>query len=154
MRDPVERVISLYRYLTDPRADFGHAFEAPAHERDWARDGFGTFLDRLPMRDLRNQLYTFSSSGSVTEAAETILTCDWIMRTESLDLGIEELAAYLGVPLTSQRTRQSRLDFRPTDRERERLRELLEPEYQLLALLNSSGRASPSKEQRHPDLSR
>jgi len=141
LRDPAERVISLYRYLADPRADEGQAFEAPDHERGWARKGFGNFLACLPVRDLRNQLYTFSGSGSVPEAAERILACDLIMRTESLDHGIGKMAKYLGVPLTAQRTRQSIFDFRPTGAERERLRELLEPEYQLLTLLNSAGRA-------------
>jgi hypothetical protein len=150
LRDPVERAVSLYRYLADPRADDGQTFRALADERDWARSGFGSFLDRVSRPQLLNQLYMFSVSGSVPEAAERILGCDRVLSTEALDRGVGELAAFLGLPLALRRVRQSRFGYSPTDSETARLRELLEPEYQLLALLARlaaahSGAGQPSR---------
>jgi hypothetical protein len=135
LRDPVDRVVSLYRYLADRQADAGHAFHALGYERDWAGDGFGPFLDRVSRAQLLNQLYTFSVSGSVTEAAERIARCDRVLFTERLDQGLAELGGVLGLPLAARRDRQSCLDFAPSAGERSRLRELLEPEYRLLSLV-------------------
>lgn len=135
LRDPAQRVVSLYRYLADPRADRGYAFHALPHEREWARHGFGYFLERVSRRQLLNQLYMFSASGSVAEAAERIARCDRVLFTEQLDSGLGEMAAFLELPLRARRARQSGLEYEPSPSEASRLRELVEPEYQLLALV-------------------
>jgi hypothetical protein len=138
LRDPVGRVVSLYRYLADPHADDGQAFHSLGYEREWAKHGFGHFLDQAAPGQLLNQLYMFSLSGNVTEAAERVLACDRILHTESLDEGIGELAAFLRLPLTVKRVRASRFEFDPNDSEWARLRELLDPEYQLLSLVSAA----------------
>ncbi len=135
LRDPAERVVSLYRYLADPRADEGHPFHALEYEREWARYGFGRFLDLVSRQQLLNQLYTFSLAGDRAEAAERIAACDRVMTTDKLDDGIEELGRFLGLPLQPRRVRQSLLEYEPTEAEAARLRELLVPEYEMLSLL-------------------
>jgi hypothetical protein len=138
LRDPVDRVVSLYRYLADPEADEGHAFHSLAYEQEWAKSGFESFLGRVTRDQLLNQLYIFSQSGSVAEAAERILGCDCILFTENLDRGIGKLAAFLGLTLAPRQVRKSRFDYRPSSSETARLRELLEPEYQLLSAVAAS----------------
>ena len=138
LRDPVDRVVSLYRYLADPRADEGQTFRSQAYERLWVRSGFSDFLDKVAPFELLNQLYMFSQSGDVSAAAERILRCDRVLLTEDLDRGQAELAAYLGLSLAPRRERQSTLDYWPAANEADRLRELLEPEYQLMSLVTSS----------------
>jgi hypothetical protein len=138
LRDPVDRVVSLYRYLADPRADEGHTFHSLDYEREWARDGFGRFLDQVSRRQLLNQLNMFSQSGSVPEAAGRILACDRVLTTEKLDDGLDELGSFLGLPLRAQRLRQSLFQYQPTDSEKARLRELLDPEYQMLELVTKA----------------
>lgn len=138
LRDPVDRVVSLYRYLADPRADEGQVFRSQSYEREWVKSGFHRFLDQVAPFELLNQLYMFSRSGDVTEAAERILSCDRILFTESLDRSQAELAAYLGLGLAPRRERQSALDYWPAGDEEGRLRELLEPEYQLMSLVAGS----------------
>jgi hypothetical protein len=144
LRDPVDRVVSLYRYLADPQADEGQTFHALDGERDWARSSFGHFLDRVPRLQLLNQLYMFSLAGSVPEAAERIARCDRVLLTKDLDRGLGEVAAFLRRPLAIRRVRESRFAYWPSDSEAARLRELLEPEYQLLSLVTRpAGEAAP-----------
>jgi len=138
LRDPVDRVVSLYRYLADPQADEGQAFHSQGYEREWVRSGFAMFLDRASPFELLNQLYMFSAAGDVAEAAERILRCDRILFTEDLDRGLTDLAAFLGLGLVPRRERQSTLEYEPTADEAARLRELLEPEYQLMSLVTGS----------------
>jgi hypothetical protein len=133
LRDPVERVLSLYRYLIDPDADAGQTFHALAHEREWAGTGFMAFLDRVSPQQLRHQLHMFSLAGDVDEAAERILDCDCLLFTETLDGDLRRLGSLLGVQLAPRRVRSSAAAYVPTESERARLAELLEPEYQLLA---------------------
>lgn len=142
LRDPFDRVVSLYRYLADPRADDGQTFHSLAYEREWARSGFGAFLDRASNFELMNQLYMFSRSGDAAEAAERILRCDRVLLTEQLDRGLAELGNYLGFTLSSRRDRQSRLDYWPTDGEAARLMEMLQPEYRLLELVMAAAPGS------------
>src|SRR5664280_1262648 len=65
LRDPVNRVVSLYRYLRSSHSDNGFVFGALDEERMWAKGSFGKFLDVLPRETLLNQLYMFSPSGSI-----------------------------------------------------------------------------------------
>jgi hypothetical protein len=133
LRDPIERIVSLYRYLIDPGADEGQAFHSLAYERKWAEAGFMTFLDRVSPEQLQHQLRMFSVAGDVDEAADRILACDCLLFTESLDDGLAHLGSLLDLPLAPRRVRSSTTNFVPTASERARVAELLAPEYQLLA---------------------
>jgi hypothetical protein len=139
LRDPISRVISLYRYFADDRADHGQAYPSPgmvrADERDWAAEGFSTFLDRADRASLLNQLYMFSPRLDPVEAASRIRRCSLYFFTEHFNEGVAALASHLGLPLQPRVDRVSVAASRPSDAEVGRLREILEPEYRLLELL-------------------
>jgi hypothetical protein len=135
LRDPVARLISLYRYLADPRSDATQPFGAGRAERRLASAGFSRFLDHLPREAALRQLYTFSPSFSVEEAAEGVRACSAWFSTEDYQAGLPELGAVLGVALAARRDRRSvghDVDFCA---QADRLSELLAPEYRLMELL-------------------
>jgi hypothetical protein len=133
LRDPVRRVVSLFRYLqAGDEPDM--AFAVTEGEREMATDGFEAFLDRLPRRELLRQLFTFSRHLDVAEAAAGVEACSYVFMTDAYDTGLAGLAGRLDLPLASRRDRVSR-GSGPAPEERahlERLREMLEPEYALL----------------------
>jgi hypothetical protein len=135
LRDPVARVVSLYRYLADDRADQGEVFTAPANERQWAVDGFTSFLDRIDEPSLLNQLYMFSPTLDPIEAAGRIRACSRYFFTEFFNEGVAALALALDVSLPLRVDRVSVSKARPTAAEVGRLRTMLGREYQLLDLL-------------------
>jgi len=139
LRDPLSRVVSLYKYLRSSEADAGMAFGAPAAERAWARGTFGQFLERVPKEDLLGQLFTFSSSGTVAEAVEEIGSLELVMRTESLSDGIEALTVATGVHLNVGHDRASTSrGVAITESELDLARTLLVPEYAVLAQLDEN----------------
>jgi hypothetical protein len=135
LRDPVERALSLYRYLRDGGSDADYVFKAPPSQRRWADDGFGTFLDRVPPFHLCNQVHMFSRIGSVDEAADYISGLSFVLRTERLGEDLEQLGQTLRLPLGARTERTSTRSELLSAAEYERLREALEPEYQLLERL-------------------
>jgi hypothetical protein len=139
LRDPLQRMVSLYRYLADPRADAGQPFPAPSVQRAWAADGFSTFLDRLPRRDLLVQLGSFSESFDVEEAAGRIAACEAVIMTPDLDRATARLGSQLGVELEARRERSSVSRLELTEADLSRLREVLEPEYRLMTRLVERG---------------
>jgi hypothetical protein len=135
LRDPIARVVSLYRYLADPRADDNEPFGAGRRERALATQGFGSFLDRLPKSDLLNQLHMFSEGYSVAEAADRIRACSAWFMTERYDQGVHELGAHLGLDLAARWDRRSVGTVDVVGPHVDRLAELMAPEYQLLKAL-------------------
>jgi len=135
VRDPVDRVISLFRYLAGPSADSALASKAPMEEIRWASDGFDRFLDRVPSFHLSNQLYMFSESGSVDEAVDRLGGLDMVLRTERLDCDLPRLESALNLSLSLSRERVSLFPFAPTSAQRDRLQELLAPEIEVLRQL-------------------
>jgi hypothetical protein len=137
LRDPVERVTSLYRYLSNPTADSQYASEAKDYERAWAADGFDSFLDRVPKEHLLNQLYMFSETGRVEEAADALDRMNLVIRTESLAEGVAQLQHDLGIVIDLGVERESKHKAELTDAEQRRLREVMEPEYDLLGRIKA-----------------
>jgi hypothetical protein len=137
LRDPLERVVSLYRYLQSDDADEGMAFGAPDSERAWARGSFGQFLDTVPRHDLLGQVFTFSAGADVHEAVDEIGRLQLVMRTESLASGIDALARDTGVRIDVGHERSSpRRGAAIPEHELERARTMLAPEYEMLAQLD------------------
>lgn len=136
LRDPVARVVSLYRYLRDPTSDEGHAFAAPASDRAMAADGFDAFLDRVPTADLLNQLFMFSPNFDPAEAADAVAGCSLVFWLRDMDYGLGVLSDLLGIRLETDAQRSSLHPFRPTETQLERLRHLLRPEYELVSRLS------------------
>ena len=108
-------------------------------ERRIALDGFDAFLDRVPTSDLLSQLHTFSTSLDVSAAAERVASCSAVLFTERYAEGLADLSDRVGVPLAVHRARVTGDRSTLTPAQTDRLREMLEPEYQLLARLHDAG---------------
>jgi hypothetical protein len=138
LRDPVSRVHSYFDYLVE-----GDSPDSPGRvaerERWIALDGFDVFLDRVPQRHLLSQLHTFSSALDVSVAAERVAACSAVFFTERYAEGLAALSDRLEVPLAVHRARVTGRRSMLTPAQADRLREVLEPEYQLLARLDDAG---------------
>jgi hypothetical protein len=132
LRDPIERVVSLYRYLATPEADSSYSHKALVEERRWATQGFDRFLAQIPRQHLTNQLHMFSKSSSVDEAVDRLNQLDLVLRTERLDHDIARLQEALDLRFSLTRERSSALPFTPTDAQRDHLVDLLMPEFEIL----------------------
>ncbi|MGH9917538.1 MAG: hypothetical protein ACRD6W_01495 [Nitrososphaerales archaeon] len=134
LRDPMHRVVSLFRYqLTgDPP---GTPFAVPDEQRALAASGFESFLDELPQKQLLRQLFMFSSTFNVSEAVDRISECSMVLALERFDAGVVALSRTLNLPLSSRHERASSGRCELSDESRDRLRELLEPEYELIQQL-------------------
>lgn len=138
LRDPADRVKSHYAMLLHYKK---RNLEHPMMETEgaWLGESFDDFLDRIPKEHLMNQLYMFSESYDVQEAAKSIRSLDRVLYTEHLAEGLKSLSEELDVklPVSNQKTFNERPEF--TEEQLERLHEMLAPEYQLLDLLRSEG---------------
>jgi len=143
LRDPVARVHSYFDYLV-----VGDTPDAPGRvaerERRTAYDGFDAFLDRVPAPHLLNQLHTFSTTFDVAEAVDRVAACSSVFFTEGYTDGLADLGARLAVPLTVHRARVTGSRSSLTDSQLERLRAMLEPEYELLRRLSVGGITAPT----------
>ena len=135
LRDPAARVLSLYRYLLDPRADENQPFSARTRERETAADGFDGFMDRLAEPELLGQLQMFSKRRDPEEAAAKIDECSLVFRVDRMADGLATLSELIGRPLSPRHERRSVAAFEPSDAQRSRLREALASEYALMDLL-------------------
>jgi hypothetical protein len=138
LRDPIDRVRSLYDYLV-----VGDAPDTPGrvgnYQRRWVAGGFDQFLERVPERDLLNQIATFSSDLDVSQAVDRIAGCSSVLFTSRFDEGLVTLGRRLELPLESRRARVGIARSPLTEEQEERLRARLEPEYELLARLEEGG---------------
>ncbi len=148
LRDPVERVRSYFDYLVagDVAGTPGRVAE---RERAAAEDGFDAFLDRIPARDLLNQLAMFSERFDVSEASDRIASCSSVLFTEQFPDGLAALGRRLQLPLALHRARVTGNRTSLTADQTERLRVRLEPEYELLRRLRGAGitRTTPVTEE-------
>ncbi len=142
LRDPVTRVRSYFDYLVAGDSE-GTPGQVAASERSMACDGFDAFLDRVTDRALLNQLAMFSERFDVSEALDQLAGCSHVMFTERFDEGFADLGRRLGLSLTVHRARVADNRTSLTAEQTERLRERLEPEYELLRRLREGGVAVP-----------
>ncbi len=138
LRDPVDRVHSYFDYLTEGDG-LGLPGPLGGRERRRATGGFDAFLDRVPDIHLLNQLATFSKRLDVSEAAERITGCSSVLSTSDFARGLGDLARRLDLPLAEHRARVTTARSTLSDGQRQRLRERLEPEYELMRRLEREG---------------
>jgi hypothetical protein len=119
LRDPVDRMISLYRMFLDLAAK--DSTEVPSwflRERHWMGNSFSDFLKRLPREMVQQQLYMFSRSFDVDEAIGNIASCSHVMVMEEFSAGLDRLNAKLGLRLPNVAgVRKSEAAFEPTETE-------------------------------------
>ena len=136
LRDPVERVVSYYNYLCQGDEP-SMAFPVGELERSLSSGGFGAFLDVLPTTHLLSQLFMFSRTFDVPAATERILACSWVMFTDDYESGLSSLADRLALALAPRRDRATKVETEIPGAGRDRLREMLEPEYRMLGEVRS-----------------
>lgn len=130
LRDPVDRVLSLYQMLREyAKTPVPH----PGLEQEarWLGRGFADFLERIPQRELMAQLYMFSRKYDAHAAAEQILKLSHVMFLDNFERGVERLAELTGLRLEPLFIRKSQKEAVPSHLV-ELLQERLAGEYRLL----------------------
>ena len=127
LRDPVERVISLYKMLLEYRA-IGKPHPAMKKQGRWLGDSFGDFLERIPREHLLRQLFMFSKTFSPDEAFGRIRACSHYFFLEDFADGAQSLSARLGLAFQPVHVHQSQGEPDIEPHEAEELRARLEPE--------------------------
>lgn len=134
LRDPVARVLSHYKMLLSYRKNnIDHP--CMAREGPWLGSSFDDFLTRIPAEDLLNQLYMFSATFSVDEAADRIRGLSHVLFLEDLSRGAKDLSAKLAFPLDVAHVRKADVDVEVKPQAIADLRERLDKEYRLLEKL-------------------
>lgn len=146
LRDPAARVISYFRYLlwarSNPTAKEMEPFiddvvaESSFLDRRLSLRrravSFRDFLERVPAERLLTQLRMFSARFDPSEAAERALACSATCFTETYPEDLRRVAAELRLDLGEKRERSFGERVEPSEEERERLHELLAPEYAMI----------------------
>lgn len=134
LRDPVRRAVSHYTMLAGlvRRQAVTRSTSAEQH---WAAGTLSDFIDQAPREHLLRQLYMFSARLDVNEAADRLRQCSYILHTEQFEADVSALGRQLNLPLQPRRERVSPPGIDVDDEGLKRLRELLQPEYELLARL-------------------
>lgn len=140
LRDPLERIVSHYRYLLwsrdDPDAYRREPYiESLREEVAWLGSSFGEFVSVMPREHLLRQLFMFSRDFDVGEAANRILACNAVLHTGNLGEDLRQLAEHLRLPLREHNERRFGGKISLTDEESDQARALLAPEYRLLDLI-------------------
>src|SRR3989339_95028 len=127
IRNPIERVLSHYKMLLHfKEKKINH--ECMKVEGGWLGDSFSDFLDRVPRKDLLNQLYMFSENFNIDEAIINIKKCSHVFFTENYNEGIKKLSGKLKLDLKPFNERRAHNYFKPKKEDLIKLEKLLEPE--------------------------
>ncbi len=131
LRDPVKRVISHYRMLLDHQASSNPhpSFEV---EKQWLGADLLATVQQMPPEHRFFQLYMFSPTFDVQEGLAGLQACNQVVFTETLEDGVQQLNRDLNITLQYRHSRKSQHTYHPTEAELAALRELMEPEYELI----------------------
>ena len=134
IRDPLKRILSLYRMLLE-ESQKTHPNKWFARERGYLKKDFIGFFENLPKSVLQNQLYMFSNNFDVEEAAQRIKRCNCWLQVSEFSSGVNRLNNLLGTDLKAIHLRSSKIAYEISEKEKEKLTALLRPEYQLIEML-------------------
>lgn len=134
LRDPVARVISHYRMLLHYEKHNQGRIHLRA-EGGWLGNSISDFLTRIPDKHLLRQLYMFSKTYDVEEAVERIMGLGNIMFVETYDRDLAELSARLSLDLKVYHAKSKYDRVEIEEKERDRLREMVRPEYLMIRLI-------------------
>jgi len=147
LRNPLDRLLSYYRYLLWAAHDPQAAEEEPflnelQPEICCVAGSFSQFLDNAPKRHLLSQLYMFSDNFDVVEAAECSSTVCAVGFTEAFDETIRGISRHLDLQLEVHHDRRFQYAFEVSAPDLKRAREMLDPEFEFLARVrrNRNGR--------------
>ncbi len=135
LRHPARRIISHYKMLRGYREknidDACRPIEDP-----WLGSSFQDFLTRIPKEHLLRQIYMFSSSFDINEAAQNIKQLDTIFTFATLPEQLIRFAKQHRIALTLRHTNKSISQFNFTAEDYEAACRATKPEFDLLKQLN------------------
>ncbi|MEM8524442.1 MAG: hypothetical protein AAGG68_07350 [Bacteroidota bacterium] len=135
LRDPVDRIISHYNMLHFYKVnDIRHP--CMEEEGKWLGKSIIDFINLTPKRHLFCQLFMYSKEYSVNEALEELVKLDFVLFNETLDDNLKELERYINWTLPTFRRRKYGHKENISEKDRNLLREIMYPEYQLLEQLD------------------
>jgi hypothetical protein len=131
LRHPVDRIVSNYRaaLFNSKRKRRTPFIEL---ESSWLGDSLSDFCRDMPRWARCAQLYAFSSSFDVNEAAAVIAGYDCVFLTEHYGAGLARLSTALRLSLVARHAHQARLPLPVARRELREVERLLEEELELL----------------------
>ena len=148
IRDPLRRLQSYYRYLMWVRHAYTHTPEVlRVAEPSWqellleanalgpvGEESLQNLVERAAAKHVVTQLWMFSEELDPAEAAERIVACSAVMRTENFVADLAELGERLGLPLGNYRERSYDNSGIPafTPADIAAARDALVPEYAML----------------------
>ena len=95
-------------------------------------NSFNDFLSNIYTEDFLRQLYMFSRSSNIDEAFEKIMGLNYVMFTEEFSNGLVGLSKRLELDLKFYYGKSNYDSVQISNEEKQRLHEMLEPEYQLI----------------------
>lgn len=135
-RDPVKRIVSLYRMLYNYK-DRDKKPPGQEEQQKWMGNDFGDFIVNISEEERQAQLYMFSENFDVEEAYQNVLKCSHFFFTENFNDGIKELNQKLNLNLEPVHTHKFNIDVEIKDEHIKKLRSMLKDEYALLEKLRN-----------------
>jgi len=141
LRDPARRVISHYHMLKHyAEAKINHP--CMTTEGHWLGNSFDEFLYNMPKEHLLRQIYMFSKTFNINEAAERIINCSFYMFTEQLAAAISNLSVILDINLPLGHEAKSVYKSGINDATLIHLKEMLQEEYKMLEMVKKNSSAN------------
>jgi hypothetical protein len=137
LRDPLDRLLSYYRYLlwarNDPHAHAQEPFLSELQPEIACTHGsFAQFLEQSEKSNILSQLYMFSSDFDIDEACDRILSCSAVGFTEQFDENLQYISERLDLPLKVRHERRFKYETSLSPTDLSRAREMLDPEFKLV----------------------
>jgi hypothetical protein len=145
-RDPVSRTISHYKMLLTAIQNEKKDAQSFGIDMSQGTVTMTEFLNKIPPKHLKRQLYMFSENFNSEEAFENVNSlCSYYFFTEEFSSGLLTLGKILGIELKEYHHHKNPLKPDITDAEMDRLREELQDEYNLIEMLRAEHKNIASK---------